>query len=128
MSQVRIAVAEDDPVVSELMFDMLQSENRDWEVLSTCNGEEALKLVKEMHPHLVVTALNMPRMDGLELCRMVTKCFSIPVIIVTALGNATTRVSCFEAGASAYVVKPFSREDFLNKVRIVLCQKVGYTY
>jgi DNA-binding response OmpR family regulator len=84
------------------------------------NGEEALRLVAEHEPDLVVLDLMLPGMDGLEVCRRLRAHSAVPVVMLTALGEEENRIAGLEIGADDYVTKPFSPKELALRVASVL--------
>ncbi len=91
-----------------------------FEVLTAMNGEEALKVIDEEHPDIILLDVMMPGMDGFEVCRRIRsnpKTAHIPVIMVTALDQAKDRVAGIEAGADDFLTKPVSDLPLFARVR-----------
>jgi signal transduction histidine kinase len=112
-----ILVAEDDPGLLEMMVRLLSD---DYVVIGARDGVAALAAAKEHRPHLLVTDVQMPGMNGIELAqrfRAVTNDRIAPVIIMSAIGDLGTRVKGLEAGAVDYVVKPFDPRELQARVR-----------
>jgi signal transduction histidine kinase len=112
-----ILVAEDDPGLSEMVVRLLSDE---YVVISASDGFSALEAAKQHLPHLLVTDVQMPGMDGIELAqrfRSVTNDRLAPVVIMSAIGDPGTRVKGLEAGAVDYVVKPFDPRELRARVR-----------
>lgn len=112
-----ILVAEDDPRLLEMVVRLLSDE---YVVIGTSDGAAALAAAKEHLPHLLVTDVQMPGMNGIELAqrfRSVTNDRIAPVIIMSAIGDLGTRVKGLEAGAIDYVVKPFDPRELRARVR-----------
>ncbi|OGR81151.1 MAG: hypothetical protein A2X32_08460 [Elusimicrobia bacterium GWC2_64_44] len=118
----KILIVEDDPQMLEVMRRYL--ENRGFGVIFTNNGSEALMMVRDSKPDLVVTDVKVPGLDGFELCKAV-KCSAdtagVPVIIIS--GERTEDadlVSGYEKGADDYLPKPFSFAVLAAKIGAVL--------
>ena len=114
----RILVTEDDPQLRELLREVLQGEG--YEVVTACDGEEALEAVYKLRPDLILTDLNMPRMDGLELLRRVRGNLStcqIPVVFLTAVQSMDAEALALDLGADDYVSKPVPDTVLLGRVR-----------
>jgi diguanylate cyclase (GGDEF)-like protein len=87
------------------------------------NGQIALELVQSAQPHLVILDVMMPVMDGYEVCRKMREDFKmnqIPVIMLSAKGDPHARVEGLEGGANDYLVKPYSNDELLLRVKNVL--------
>jgi type IV pilus assembly protein PilB len=92
-------------------------------VTTATNGEEALEKIARDKPHLMITEIVMPRMDGLELIRCLRKDITtafIPVIIVSAKGETADRLKGFAAGTDDYVPKPFSMHELFFRINAIL--------
>ena len=118
MPQVKILVVDDDPVINELIQVTLREEG--WEISSARDGEEAISIVHEKLPDLIILDMMMPRMNGLEVCRHVTSMFPIPIIMVSAQCDMDTKVRCLNVGAEDYITKPFRAAELINRVKVVL--------
>lgn len=113
----KVLVIDDDLNIIKLMTYVLKKEK--YEVVTARNGQDGLKLVKEFKPSLIVLDLMMPVMDGfkfLEQFKSITMA-DIPVIVTTARGYTKETEKIINAGASAYIEKPFDRKVFLDTVR-----------
>ena len=90
------------------------------EALEAANGKEALDRLAEAEPHLVITDISMPEMDGFELLTIIRKSPSfekIPVIVITSSGDMAAREKAFHLGADDFVTKPLVAEDFIPRVK-----------
>ena len=121
MADELILVVEDEEDIQELLeYTLLNSGYR---VDVTDRGEEALELVAENGPDLMVLDLMLPGLDGLEVCRRLKQTeltSTLPVIILTAKGEEEDVVAGFEAGADDYITKPFSPKVLSARVAAVL--------
>lgn len=117
----RIVVVEDEiDLQAVLQYNLEQAGH---EVLPALRGAEALALVREKRPSLVLLDLMLPDMSGTEICRAIKDnpaTRGVPVIMLTAKGEEIDRVVGFELGADDYVVKPFSVRELLLRVNAVL--------
>jgi DNA-binding response OmpR family regulator len=122
LTKTKVLIVEDEPDIAGLMKHALErGGDIDVEMVST--GAGALKSVMEEPPSLVLLDLNLPFIDGLEVCRLLrgrTSSAGIPIIMVTARTNETDRVAGLELGADDYVTKPFSLRELVARVRAVL--------
>lgn len=122
VSRTRVLIVEDEPDIAALMKHALER-GGDLEVEIVGTGAGALKSVMEAPPGLVLLDLNLPFIDGLEVCRLLrgrTSSAGIPIIMVTARTSETDRVAGLELGADDYVTKPFSLRELVARVRAVL--------
>jgi DNA-binding response OmpR family regulator len=113
-----LVVADDDPGLLRLMTRNLQLEGFD--VLAASDGQQALELIENTAPDLVLLDVMMPRMDGFTVCSRVREFSAVPIIIVTARGQDQDKVRGLDLGADDYLTKPFSVEELLARVRAVL--------
>src|SRR5581483_9341551 len=93
-------------------------EEAGYEVVSACDGDEAVALAAERRPDLVITDVEMPGRDGYAVCRALkARDPHLPVIICSARGEAADLERGFDAGADDYLVKPAAPEELLSRVR-----------
>jgi diguanylate cyclase (GGDEF)-like protein len=117
----RILAVDDEPHILRILKFTL--EKAGYLVTTAENGEEALQRIAEVNPNLVILDVMMPKLDGLEVCRKMRQDFrmnQIPVIMLTAKGDLSERVRGLEGGANDYLIKPYSNEELLLRVRNVL--------
>ena len=114
----RILVVDDERVITDVVEEYLR--HAGYEVAIAGDGRDAINLVQEWGPDLVVLDLMLPGLDGLEVCRLIRMDSSIPIIMLTALGDETDRIVGLELGADDYVAKPFSPRELVARVRSVL--------
>ncbi len=118
MSEVRILVVEDEPSIREVLSLYLRRAN--YQVTVVNNGREALTMLSSQIPDLVVLDLMLPEVDGLEITRWLRERGDTPIIMLTARGEEQDRIAGLEMGADDYVVKPFSPQELVSRVRAVL--------
>ena len=121
--QCRVLVVDDDDTVREVLRRYLTRDGH--QVLEAADGVTGLNLVRSQQPDLLVLDLMLPRMDGLEVCREIRRTSTMPVIMLTALGQESDRVVGLEYGADDYVVKPFSPRELALRVGRVLERSRG---
>jgi two-component system, OmpR family, phosphate regulon response regulator PhoB len=116
-----VLVVEDEDSLATLLQYNLQKEG--YEVALAGDGEEALLLVDERLPDLVVLDWMLPKVSGIEVCRRLrqrNETRNVPIIMLTARGEETDRVRGLDTGADDYVVKPFSMTELTARIRAVL--------
>ena len=113
-----ILVVEDEPRIAGLVRDYL--EHAGFAVLTATDGAAALATFRARRPDALVLDLGLPRVDGLDVVRAIRRDSAVPIIILTARGDETDRVTGLELGADDYVVKPFSPKELVARVRAVL--------
>lgn len=91
-----------------------------YNVVSASDGEEALSTFRRENPNLVVLDVMMPKLDGYGVCQELRKESDIPIIMLTALGDISDRITGLELGADDYVVKPFSPKELEARIKSVL--------
>jgi len=126
MGKAKILVVDDEKDIIELVRYNLEKEG--FAVISATNGEEALKLVSEKEPEMVILDLMLPGIDGLDVCRELKrndKTSSIQVIMLTAKGEESEIVVGLELGADDYIPKPFSPRVLVARVKAVLRRTKG---
>ena len=115
----RIVVVEDDQGVRESLGMVL--EFQDYEPHLAARGELGLDLVEDVRPDLVILDLNLPGIDGVEVCRRLRAAGdATPVLMLTARHETADRVAGLDAGADDYLVKPFALDELLARVRALL--------
>ncbi|MFC6997796.1 response regulator transcription factor [Rufibacter roseus] len=113
---MKILIAEDEPITLATMQFRLKKDGH--EVLTANNGQEALALLAEHTPQLVITDIMMPFASGLEVLTYVKKLPTpVPVIVLSAMGQENVVVEAFNLGADDYITKPFSPNELALRVR-----------
>jgi two-component system, OmpR family, KDP operon response regulator KdpE len=116
--KANILVVDDEPQITRVLKTSLS--NHGYGIRTASDGEEALQMMKDWLPDLVVTDLRMPNMDGLHLCRQVRAQSRIPIIVLSVKGEDAIKVEALDAGADDYVTKPFSMNELLARIRAAL--------
>lgn len=118
-----ILVVDDEPKIVKLARDYLEKSG--FRVISSGDGREALVIFRQEQPTLVVLDLNLPGMDGLDVCRAIRKESDIPIIMLTARADEYDQLIGLELGADDYISKPFSPRALVARVRAVLRRAGG---
>jgi DNA-binding response OmpR family regulator len=118
MNQRTIMVVEDEPSIREVVS--LYLNRAGFNVVDVGNGHEALSLLEESLPDLVILDLMLPGVDGYHITSQLREKGDIPIIMLTARRSETDRIAGLEMGADDYVVKPFSPQELVSRVRAVL--------
>ena len=113
--EVRILVVDDDPQVLRYIRNALSGAG--FTPIVTADPEEALLLIEEKNPHLVLLDLVLPDADGIDLMKGILRMADVPIIFVSAYGKDQVIVQAFEQGATDYIVKPFSPTELVARVR-----------
>ncbi|HEU5004089.1 MAG TPA: response regulator transcription factor [Actinomycetota bacterium] len=108
-------VVEDEEALVGAICYQLQREG--FEALSAMDGARGLDLFRERSPALVILDLMLPRMNGLDLCRIIRAESGVPIVILTAKDREADKVAGLEIGADDYVTKPFSMRELVTRVR-----------
>jgi DNA-binding response OmpR family regulator len=114
----KILIVDDEPLYLRLLEESLKLER--YEVQKAENGQEAVEKVGHFYPDLVVMDVMMPDMDGFTACRQIREFSNVPIIMLTSKAAERDRVMGLDLGADDYIVKPFSGEEFLARVRAAL--------
>jgi two-component system KDP operon response regulator KdpE len=113
-----ILVVDDEPQITRVLKTTLSSHG--YGTRTAGDGDEALQVMKDWFPDLVITDLRMPNMDGLDLCRRVREKSQVPIIVLSVKGEERIKVQALDAGADDYVTKPFNINELLARVRAAL--------
>ena len=113
-----ILVVDDDPHIRELLLFALTKAG--FATSEAADGEAALAMIASDPPDLVVLDINMPRLDGLEVCRRIRAGSDLPVLFLSSRDDEIDRVVGIELGADDYVCKPFSPREVVARVQAVL--------
>jgi len=115
--EVRVALAEDDAIIRLDLRETLEEEGYTV-VGDTGRGDEMLELVAATDPEVVILDIKMPGMDGIEVARCIAESYDAAVVILTAFSQRELIDQAIEAGALAYLVKPFQRSELVPAVEI----------
>ncbi len=118
MGQRTILLVEDEDTLSRALKYSLEKEG--YAVRTATDGAKGLALARETHPDLVLLDLMLPTMDGLEVCRVLRRETTIPILILTAKVDEVDKVVGLELGADDYVTKPFSLRELLARIKAQL--------
>ena len=116
-----VVIAEDEAAVSELLRYNLESEG--YETAIASDGDEAMLLIDERIPDLMLLDWMLPKISGIEICRRVRtrqETANLPIIMLTARTEEADRIRGLETGADDYVTKPFSTNELMARVKAVL--------
>jgi len=122
MPQQRVLIVEDEADIGDLIKHAVERSG-DLEAEVASSGDAALRAVSERPPDLVVLDLNLPVLDGIEVCRILRsrrETRRVPIVIVTARGAEDDRINALDLGADDYITKPFSPRELAARVRAVL--------
>ena len=117
---MKVLVVDDEPDVIEVVNLCFGLRWPEAQVTAARNAEEALKLVEEQTPDLILLDIMLPDMDGFQLCREIRAFSDIPIMMLTARDSEVDKVRGLEMGADDYITKPFSHLELLARIRAVL--------
>jgi two-component system, OmpR family, KDP operon response regulator KdpE len=116
--QPRILLVDDEVGIQRAVGPLLRSRGYDVTIAGT--GPEALRAFAERSPDLIVLDLGLPELDGTEVCRRIRRESSVPIIVLSARGAESDKVTALDLGADDYVTKPFGPEELLARIRVAL--------
>jgi two-component system response regulator ResD len=125
MDEPTILVVDDEPTVTEVVSIYLKRAG--YRVIVASDGQSALDVLESQSPDLVVLDLMLPEVDGLEITRWLRARGDVPIIMLTARREEVDRILGLELGADDYVVKPFSPQELVSRVKAVLRRTHGST-
>jgi DNA-binding response OmpR family regulator len=113
-----VLVVDDEPtLVATLKYNL---EREGYRVVSAGDGEKAITLARSERPDLMILDLMLPAVDGLEVCRILRREMTLPILMLTARVGEVDKVVGLEIGADDYVTKPFSTRELLARIRALL--------
>ena len=114
----KVLIVEDDTNIAELL--QLYLEKEGFEVTVAADGGKGVELFRSLQPDLVLLDIMLPVMDGWSVCKKIREESKAPIIMLTAKGETTDKVSGLEMGADDYIVKPFEMKEVLARIHAVL--------
>lgn len=109
MSKHKVVIVEDEEAILGLI--QLFLENRSFTVFPVFNGPDAIQVVGKENPDIILLDIEMPHMDGFEVCQALRKMTNVPIIFISSRRSVTDKVHSFELGGDDYITKPF---DFVE--------------
>lgn len=119
----RILVVDDEPQIVKVMKSYL--EKAGYHVVTAADGNTAVQVFHSEKPDFVILDLNLPGMDGLDVCRTIRREADIPILMLTARVEETDKLIGLELGADDYVIKPFSPREVVARVRTIFRRASG---
>lgn len=110
-----ILVVDDEPQITRVLRTSLVAQG--YEIRVANDGEMALEIMKDWSPHLIITDLSMPGVNGIELCRRVRAVSQVPILVLSVRDQERQKIDALDAGADDYITKPFSMNELLARVR-----------
>jgi two-component system KDP operon response regulator KdpE len=123
MSGARVLLVEDTPQMRKSVSMILGGHGYD--VAQASSGEEGLQEFARRLPDVILLDLMLPDIGGLDVCRRVRERSSVPIIVLSARGDETTKVEALDLGADDYLTKPFGAKELLARVRVALRHAAG---
>jgi two-component system OmpR family response regulator len=118
MADSRILIVEDDPnLLNTLKYNLLKD---GYEVITATDGAQALEIARTGKPELIILDLMLPQLSGFEVCRILRKEMTVPIIMLTARTDEVDKIVGLEIGADDYITKPFSMRELLARVHAML--------
>ncbi len=114
----KVLVVDDEPQIVKVVKAYL--EKAGFQVVTAVNGPDALAIFARERPDFMILDLNLPGLDGLDVCRTVRRQSDVPILMLTARVEEMDRLIGLEIGADDYVVKPFSPREVVARVRTIL--------
>ena len=118
MTGAKILIVEDDQTLLDVLKYNLAGEG--YNVLTAIDGAQALEVARSEKPELIVLDIMLPKLNGFEVCRILRKEMTVPVIMLTAKTEEIDKVVGLELGADDYMTKPFSLRELLARIRAML--------
>ena len=113
-----ILVVDDEPAILRALRAGLEA--RGYSVLTAISGQQAIDVTALEAPDLIVLDLNLPDIDGVEVCRRIRGWARMPIVVLSAEGSERRKVLALDEGADDYVTKPFSMPELLARIRVAL--------
>ncbi|MEA5077039.1 MAG: response regulator transcription factor [Anaerolineaceae bacterium] len=114
----RILIVDDEPDIRRFLRASLKLYQ--YEILEAATGKEAIQMVDDHRPDLIILDLGLPDLDGVEVTRQVRQTSHIPIIILSVRNSENEKIEALDAGAEDYLTKPFGMGELLARVRVVL--------
>jgi len=122
MSSGRVLIVDDEAQIRRVLRTSLVASG--FVVREARRGEEALELIREEVPDLLIVDINLPGMSGFEVCREIRETCEVPIIMLSVRNNERDKVRALDSGADDYVVKPFGIQELLARIRANLRRRV----
>lgn len=114
-SAARVLIVEDEDT---LLFTLSHNLRREgYDVITANRGDDGLRLAREKHPDLILLDLMLPGVDGMQICRLLRRDSTVPILMLTALGGERDRVAGLDTGADDYITKPFGMKELMARIR-----------
>ena len=121
-NKTKILVVDDDPMNVKFLKEILSDE---YNIIAALSGEEALEIIFDFMPEILLLDIMMPGIDGYEVCKKIRaneKLANIKILLVSAKAMLNEKLMGYEVGADDYITKPFEHEELLAKIKIFIRQ------
>lgn len=115
--QVVLVIEDEENLLKAIKYNLEQD---GYKVQSAMDGEQGLELARQMEPSMIILDIMLPKMDGIEVCRILRRESAVPILMLTAKSEEIDRVVGLELGADDYVTKPFSMRELLARIKAIL--------
>jgi DNA-binding response OmpR family regulator len=117
MKQKKILIIEDEEYISDLLAYSLKKEG--FIIKTAPNGEKGIELVQEFAPNLLILDLMLPDISGFEVCKRISKEYTIPIVMITAKSDTIDKILGIELGADDYITKPFDIREVIVRIKAI---------
>jgi AmiR/NasT family two-component response regulator len=122
MTATTVVVAEDEAIIRLDLVELLEAEG--YVVVGSCGrGDDAVRLVTELRPDLALLDVKMPGGDGIEAAQKITTETDVAVVMLTAFSQRELIEAASDAGAMAYLIKPYQREDLVPAIELAIARR-----
>ena len=115
--QVVLVIEDEENLLKAIKYNL---EKDGYKVQSAMDGEQGLELARQMEPSFIILDIMLPKMDGIEVCRILRRESNVPILMLTAKSEEIDRVVGLELGADDYVTKPFSMRELMARIKAIL--------
>ena len=115
--QVVLVIEDEENLLKAIKYNL---EKDGYKVQSAMDGEQGLELARQMEPSMIILDIILPKMDGIEVCRILRRESNVPILMLTAKSEEIDRVVGLELGADDYVTKPFSMRELMARTKAIL--------
>ena len=115
---MKVLVVDDEKAIVDILKFNLEKEG--FQVNTAYDGEQGMESFRKEEPDLIILDIMMPKINGLDVCKMIRKESSVPIIMLTAKAEEVDKVLGLEFGAADYVTKPFSPRELVARIKVIL--------
>jgi two-component system response regulator VicR len=118
MKEKNILIVEDDKALIDVLKYNLTKEG--YSIITAFDGSQALEVARKSQPDIILLDVMLPKMDGFEVCRVLRKQMTVPILMLTAKDSEIDKIIGLEIGADDYLTKPFSMRELVARIRAML--------